>query len=234
MEGKSEAQIKNEQEVRRRMAELGYVSAPKSVSGPPKDKPRHKGLSGLLVLLVIVAISTATIFYYANNSESDANSNDSRQTVQNITADTTKETKKPTQKKQTTEKEQDKFTTKKETQVPQSNNQQTPSSTHDDIDEGRHAVDLHHCDSLEEKYNQAVAEKERLGTIYDNAYKSQHSYSELYEQAGHNPTVAKQLMQAEQNAVKKAFKDYQDAMNTANSIYNDEILPCKREMYNIH
>ena len=112
-------------------------------------------------------------------------------------------------------------------------NNNSSSSSQKDVDEDRHAVNLHQCDALQAKYDKAKEESNRLYAIYENAYKSQHSYSELYEQAGHNQTVAKQMMQAEQEAVQKAFSDYQNAQKAANNIYWNELTPCKRNMYNI-
>ena len=78
MEDKSEAQLKNEKEVRRIMAERGYSSAPKSST--KLEKKHSKSIIILLSLCAIVAALTITAFIFinqpsTNNSTIAADSN---------------------------------------------------------------------------------------------------------------------------------------------------------------
>lgn len=76
-----------------------------------------------------------------------------------------------------------------------------------------------------------MSEVDKLNIVWQNVYNSQTSYTELYKRANKDANLAKKWMAEEQQAVDDAMKALKEAQATANSIYQDEVLPCHKEMH---
>lgn len=231
---KSEAQLRNEEAVRRIMAERGY--APASI----KKKKHNKKPLILSSVIVLFLTTIAVIIVVVMNKKDDYENNDNMNA--NYSAEETNESGDETGSQ--TSLEEPENTTSIDDDI---NNQYTPSASdgyedrnvyysHTDSDRTQHYTDgstfnPHHCDTLQNKYNTAKANVDALNVAWENAYKNQASFSELHEKAGKNMELAKRWMEEQQQAVDDAMKALKEAQATANSIYQDEILPCRKEMY---
>lgn len=231
---KSEAQLRNEEAVRKIMAERGYDRA--SIK---KKKCNKKPLilSSAIVLLSVIIV--AVIFVVISKKDDYENNNDVKATypIEEINKGNDE-----TNSQTSSEEPEDTTMTNDGT-----DNQYTPSASdgyedrnvyysHTGSDGTQHYTDgstfnPHHCDALQDKYNTAKANVDTLNVAWENAYKNQASFSELYEKAGKNMKLAKRWMAEQQQAVDDALKALKEAQATANSIYQDEILPCRKEMY---
>lgn len=230
---KSEAQLRNEEAVRKIMAERGYDRA--SI----KKKKRNKKpliLSSTLILLSVIIV--AVIFVVINKKDDHENNNNVNATY---SIEETNKGNDETNSQTSSEEPEDTTMTNDGT-----DNQYTPSAnggyedynvyySHTDSDGTQHYTDgstfnPHHCDALYEKYNNKKNEAETLRIAWENAYKNQASFSELYERAGKNMELAKKMMEEERVAIEGAQKAYEKALSEANAIYDDEILPCRKEM----
>ena len=230
--GQSEAQLRNEEVVRKIMAERGYDR------NPVKKKKHSKKpviLSGVAVLFVITIVVISIMINNRDDYGNDGNID---------TSYSMGETEKSSDgtDNQISEELENTTSTNDDT-----NAQYTPSASdvyedrnvyysHTDSSGTQHytdgsTYDPHHCDALQSKYDAAKANVDALNVAWENAYKNQTPFSELYEKAGKNMELAKRWMAEEQQAVDDAMKALKEAQATANSIYQDEVLPCHREMY---
>lgn len=233
MSEKSKAQLRNEEAVRRIMAERGYDRA--SI----KKKKHNKkpfilfGAITLILTTIVVIIVVAINMKDGYDNNDDTNANHSVEEANRNSDGTDNQT--------SSEEPENTTSTNDDT-----NNQYTPSTSdgyedrnvyysHTDSDGTQHYTDgstfnPHHCDALYEKYNSKKNEAETLRVTWENAYKNQVSFSELYEKAGKNMELAKKMMEEERVVIENAQKAYEKALSEANAIYNDEILPCRKEM----
>ena len=232
MSEKSEAQLKNEEAVRKIMAERGYDRT------PVKKKKHSKKpliLSGVAVLFLAIIV---VFFIVINNRDNYGKDGDMDA---GYSMEETEKSSDGTDN-QISEELENTTSTNDDT-----NAQYTPSASdvyedrnvyysHTDSSGTQHytdgsTYDPHHCDALQSKYDAAKANVDALNVAWENAYKNQAPFSELYEKAGKNMELAKRWMAEEQQAVDDAMKALKEAQATANSIYQDEILPCRKEMY---
>lgn len=233
MSEKSEAQLRNEEAVRKIMAERGYDRA--SIK---KKKCNKKPLilSSAIVLLSVIIV--AVVFVVISKKDDYENNDDVNATypIEEINKGNDE-----TNSQTSSGEPEDTTLTNDGT-----DNQYTPSASdgyedrnvyysHTDSDGTQHYTDgstfnPHHCDALYEKYNSKKNEAETLRVTWENAYKNQASFSELYEKAGKNMELAKKMMEEERIVIENAQKAYEKALSEANAIYNDEILPCRKEM----
>lgn len=230
---KSEAQLRNEEAVRKIMAERGYDRA----SIKKKKHNKKPFISSGVIVLILTTI--VVIIVVAINTKDGYNNNDD--TNANHSVEETNRSSDRTDSQTSSEGPENTTSTNDDT-----NNQYTPSAndgyedrnvyySHTDSDGTQHYTDgstfnPHHCDALYEKYNSKKNEAETLRVTWENAYKNQASFSELYEKAGKNMELAKNMMEEERIVIENAQKAYEKALSEANAIYNDEILPCRKEM----
>lgn len=230
---KTEAQLRNEEAVRRIMAERGYdrSSVKKKKSNKSFAKPLM--LSGLTVILLVSVVGITIIAMNGdNNSEGDTSFN----------ADYYSEGEPDNNDNDDEANAQIRNEANEDNSLDNSNSQSNSSSTNTyenntqaqprrEYNDTRTPFDPHHCDAQEAKYNNATSEVDRLNIVWQNAYNSQTSYTELYKRANKDANLAKKWMAEEQQAVDDAMKALKEAQATANSIYQDEVLPCHKEMY---
>lgn len=230
---KSEAQLRNEEAVRRIMAERGYDRSPVKKQKSNKFFAKPLMLSGLMVILLVSIVGITIVAVNGNDENRDHTSFNN--------SDYPKE--KPEDGNDNSEMDaQAQNEVNENSNLSNSNNQSNSSSNNvyessieaqskQDYNDTRTPFDPHHCDTQQAKYDSAMSEVDRLNIVWQNAYNNQTPYTELYKRANKDANLAKKWMAEEQQAVDDAMKALKEAQATANSIYQDEVLPCHKEMY---
>ena len=227
---KSEAQKRNEEAVRRIMAERGYSRE------PTKRKKRQSKLrKPLITIIAIVLLLSGAITCYflfkpqgTLKSQENSNNNSSKSTdlddPDNPTSD-------------------DNTDLSSDYDSPYSDDSSSAEDPYKNLnvdylytDESgvRHYSDgstfnPHLCDEIEAKYKSAYDEANRLNDIWTEKIHNYPSFSELYEQAGKNMAVAQMMQEEEQQKIKDAENATKAAYNRAQAIYDDEVVPCQKE-----
>ena len=232
---KSEAQIRNEEIVRKVMAERGYDRTPVKQK-KPKTFKKPLIVSGAMVLILAVVVAVVVVVINNRGNEGNGRADNSGYAREKVEEEEEKT-------EETTE------AGSESAPVSEEDTQYTPSADdaygdlnvyHDYTDESgvQHytdgsTFDPHHCDAQQAKYDAANQEIDRLDAAWTETFNNQTPFSELYEMAGRNMALATQWMEAEQKAVDDAMDALKAAQATANAIYWDEIVPCEKEMYGI-
>lgn len=238
---KSEAQLRNEETVRRIMTERGYNKSSIKKKKSNKSFAKSLMLFGLTVILLVSIVGIAIIVMNDdNNSKDDTsfnanyqfkgepknNDNDNKVNAQ-IRNETNNNNNLDNNNSQSNSSSTNTYKNNTQTQT-QAQDQAQPRQEYNDT---RTPFDHHHCDIQESKYNNAMSEVDKLNIVWQNVYNSQTSYTELYKRANKDANLAKKWMAEEQQAVDDAMKALKEAQATANSIYQDEVLPCHKEMH---
>lgn len=232
---KSEAQLRNEEAVRKIMAERGYDRSPVKKQKSNKSFAKPLILSGLMVILLVSIVGVAIVAVNGNDENED-------HTSFNINYYSEEEPENNNGNSEMDAKIQNEVN--EDNNLSNSNNQPNSSSNNvyessveaqskQDYNDTRTPFDPHHCDTQEAKYDSAMSEVDRLNIVWQNAYNNQTPYTELYKRANKDANLAKKWMTEEQQAVDDAMKAIKEAQATANSIYQDEVLPCHKEMYGL-
>lgn len=212
MNEKSEAQIRNEEEVHRIMMERGYDRNSKK----HKDAKNKKWYPlAFFIIACFISCGVGAFIAIYNNDKQETAATESEKIIESInTGDIKNEndayaSDDEKSQKINTYKTTDEYTGNirpSENVSQPDNNTNYPSSENDKTDNHREgfAFDPHHCDTQKEKYNNATNEANKLNEIWEN-----------------NP-------EARNDALLAAI---QEAYDKANSIYQNEVTPCKKEMY---
>ena len=238
---KSEAQLRNEETVRRIMAERGYDRSSVKKKKSNKSFAKPLTLFGLTVIFLVSAVIIAIIAMNGDNNskgntsfnanyqferEPKNNDNDDKANIK-IRNEINNDNNLDNSNSQSNSSSTNTYKNNTQTQT-QAQDQAQPRQEYNDT---RTPFDHHHCDIQESKYNNAMSEVDKLNIVWQNVYNSQTSYTELYKRANKDANLAKKWMAEEQQAVDDAMKALKEAQATANSIYQDEVLPCHKEMH---
>ena len=244
---KSEAQLRNEETVRRIMAERGYDRSSVKKKKSNKSFAKPLTLFGLTVIFLVSAVIITIIamnddnnskgntsfnanYQFKGKSKNNDNDDEVNTQIQNETNnDNNLDNSNSQSNSSSTNTYKNNTQTQTQTQAQtQAQDQTQPRQEYNDT---RTPFDHHHCDIQEYKYNNAMSEVDKLNIVWQNVYNSQTSYTELYKRANKDANLAKKWMAEEQQAVDDAMKALKEAQATANSIYQDEVLPCHKEMH---
>lgn len=230
---KSEAQLRNEEAVRKIMAERGYDRSPVKKKKSNKSFVKPLMLSGLMMILLVSIVGITIVAVNGNDKNGDHTSFNTSYYSEEELEDNNDNSEMDTQVQNEVNEDGN---------LSNSNNQSNSSSNNvyessietqskQEYNDARTPFDPHHCDTQEAKYNNATSEVDRLNIVWQNAYNNQTPYTELYKRANKDAILAKKWVAEEQQVVDDAMKALKKAQATANSIYQDEVLPCHKEMY---
>lgn len=219
MSEKSEAQLRNEEAVRKIMAERGYDRT------PVKKKKHNKKLPKILLILpiILVLFLVSAVIIYAVINKNDYYGSKTQE-INNYSTEKTEDNENDEDNDNPTD-----------IQIPEevdsnndysngaSNSYYNPAPMSDNAyehsseaqpsqqyDDSRTPFDPHHCDAVKAKYDAIYNEINRLQDAWNTAYNN----NQLEAAANIN-------------------KARQEAINNLDAVYWDEVVPCEKEMYGL-
>lgn len=233
MSEKSEAQLRNEEAVRKIMAERGYGRSPVKKQKSNKSFAKPFMLSGLMVILLVSIVGIAIAAVNGNDENEDHTSFNTSYYSEEEPESNNGNSEMDAKIQNEVNEDNNLSNSNNQPNSPSNNVYESSVETQSkqDYNDTRTPFDPHHCDTQQAKYDSAMSEVDRLNIVWQNAYNNQTPYTELYKRANKDANLAKKWMAEEQQAVDDAMKALKEAQATANLIYQDEVLPCHKEMY---